>query len=101
MKQVSLGGLDVSWLGLGAMGMSAFAENANRGDHALLLSPWRTSTPPCCCARACLDPADASLPGCPPDGRHRSAAVRRRIPASHENSPVPELRRPAPAFSPA
>jgi hypothetical protein len=34
MKQVSLGGLDVSWLGLGAVGMSAFAENANRGDHA-------------------------------------------------------------------
>jgi hypothetical protein len=45
---------------------------------------WRTSTPPCCCARTCLDPADASLPGCPPDGRHRSAAARRRIPASHE-----------------
>jgi hypothetical protein len=74
MKQVSLGGLDVSWLGRGAMGMSAFAENANRGDHALLLSPWRTSTP-CCCARACLDSANASLPGCPPDDRHLSAAV--------------------------
>ncbi len=40
MKQVSLGGLDVSRLGLGAMGMSAFAGIANRGDHALLLSPW-------------------------------------------------------------
>jgi hypothetical protein len=40
MKQVSLGGLDVSRLGLEAMGMSAFAESANRGDHALLLSPW-------------------------------------------------------------
>jgi hypothetical protein len=54
MKQVSLGGLDVSWLGRGAMGMSAFAENANRGDPALLLSPWRTPTP-CCCARRAAD----------------------------------------------
>jgi hypothetical protein len=40
MKQVSLGGLDVSRLSLGAMGMSAFAEIANRGDHVFLLSPW-------------------------------------------------------------
>jgi aryl-alcohol dehydrogenase-like predicted oxidoreductase len=38
MKRVSLGGLDVSRLGLGAMGTSALAENTNRGDHALLLS---------------------------------------------------------------
>ncbi len=44
MKRVSLGGLDVSRLGLGALGTSALAENANRGDHALLLSQWRTST---------------------------------------------------------
>jgi hypothetical protein len=41
MNQVPLGGLDVSWLGRRAMGMSAFAENANRGDPALLLCPWR------------------------------------------------------------
>ena len=40
MKQVSLDGLGVSRLGLGSMGMSAFAEIANRGDHVLLLTPW-------------------------------------------------------------
>lgn len=99
MKQVSLGGLDVSWLGLGATGMSAFAENANRGDHALLLSPVAHVH------AALLRSGVPGSSGCEPSGvSARWSSPIRGCPQTHTclswNSPVPELRRPAPAFFP-
>jgi len=101
MKQVSLDGLDVSRLGLGAMGMSAFAGIANRGDHALLLSPWLDVLAALLLRSGVPGPSEYEPSRVSPGDRHRSTAARRRIPASHEDSPVPELRRPPRPLSPA